>query len=204
MTTSAGDTDSSLFIPSAARPASTSKTCTKCGADKPTTEFSRDAHKSDGLHPSCRECRRGRKRCPSDVNRAERRNEQKRAEREAMLERNRERAAALNYASLLRHQLESAPDEQARKDLRRTIKGILLRWKEDENDQRLAVLRSLERRELSTLADIVNDTKLAKQIVRAILDDFTSPDVDLVSIHTMGGKRDCGRGGTTLYYRLRR
>lgn len=34
----------------------TLKTCTKCGASKPTTAFSKNARKSDGLHPNCKDC----------------------------------------------------------------------------------------------------------------------------------------------------
>lgn len=33
------------------------KTCTKCNAVKPITEFTKDRQRSDGLRPSCKECR---------------------------------------------------------------------------------------------------------------------------------------------------
>jgi hypothetical protein len=144
-----------------------------------------------------------RQRYPSDETRAARRREQRRLAKEAALARGEERAHALNFASLLAIQLEQAPDEQARKDLRRMINGIRLRFPENENDQRLAVLRALESRELLTRTEIVNFTKLGRKTVQAILDDFTSARVDLVFITTMGGKRDCGRGGTTLYFGLK-
>ncbi len=140
---------------------------------------------------------------PSDETRAIRRREQKRAAREAAIARGEERAKALHYAGLLMDQLLDAPDEQARKDLRRMIHGIRLRYAENENDQRMAVLKALERRALLTRDDIVNMTKLGRKIVQAILDDFTSASVDLAFITTMGGRRNCGRGGTTLYYGLR-
>jgi 5-methylcytosine-specific restriction endonuclease McrA len=34
------------------------KKCTKCGQVKALTEFSKDRHKKDGLHPSCKDCDR--------------------------------------------------------------------------------------------------------------------------------------------------
>lgn len=34
------------------------KTCTKCGIEKPKSEYSNDAKKRDGLRPSCKECSR--------------------------------------------------------------------------------------------------------------------------------------------------
>lgn len=32
------------------------KTCTKCGAEKPRSDYSNDKRKHDGLRPSCKEC----------------------------------------------------------------------------------------------------------------------------------------------------
>jgi hypothetical protein len=212
MIMSAGsNTDSPSFLSPAAALSPNSKTCTKCQLEKPTSDFSRDARKRDGLRPECRACTprgqrgaRSRHDGPSSVQRAERRREQKKAQREAELARDRERNGALNFASILTKQLEEAPDEQSRKELRRTIRGIELRWKEDEYAQRLAVLKALESRTLVTRRDLVELTKLPRNRVQEILDYFTSAKIDLVFITTMGGKRDCGRDGTTLYYGLNR
>lgn len=181
------------------------KTCTRCSNELPVDSFSRcpPERSRDGRRSICRSCVSATRHEPSLTTRAERRREQKQREREAALALEIERAKALNYASLLTAQLEAAPDEQAKKDLRRMINGIRLRYAKNENDQRMAVLKALERRELVTREEIVDMTKLSRQIVQAILDDFTSAKVDLVFITTMGGKRDCGRNGTTLYYGLK-
>lgn len=36
------------------------KICSKCGIEKPTTEFYKDKHKSDGLQRECKECHNSR------------------------------------------------------------------------------------------------------------------------------------------------
>lgn len=33
------------------------KTCSKCGAEKPYSEYSKDSSKSDGYYPSCKPCK---------------------------------------------------------------------------------------------------------------------------------------------------
>lgn len=42
------------------------KSCSKCGAQKPETEFHRDAQKKDGLRSECRECYRNKPQCLID------------------------------------------------------------------------------------------------------------------------------------------
>jgi len=36
------------------------KMCTKCGEEKPSTEFTKDKYKSDGLSSQCRECKKAK------------------------------------------------------------------------------------------------------------------------------------------------
>ena len=99
-------------------------------------------------------------------------------------------------------------DMQAAAELHKAANGLRLRYGSDENDRRLAVLHALEEcltvSPLVTASEIVLKTRLPLGEVVAILEDFSAPDVDLVSIHTMGGRRNSGRGGTVLYYKLRR
>jgi hypothetical protein len=134
---------------------------------------------------------------PSDATRAERRRTQRSSSRLP------EREAALNYAQQLQFLADQAPDEQTRQEINKTILGIRLRFSHNENERRFAVLRALEGAARLTLAEVVEVTRLPRDVVQSILDDFVSPDVELVEITTMSGKQRCGRRGTVLYYGLR-
>lgn len=138
------------------------------------------------------------RRYPSDATRSKRRRAQRSSSRLP------EREAALNYAQRLQFLADEAPDEQTRQELNKTILGIRLRFSNDENEQRFAVLRALESSARLTLAEVVALTRLTREVVQAVLDDFAGPDVELVAITTMSGKQKCGRGGTVLYYGLLR
>lgn len=135
-----------------------------------------------------------RRRYPSDHTRAERRRRQ-RALGEA-------RRQALEFAQRLQLKAIEAPDEMARRELFRVVRGIRIRFAKEENEQRRTVLKALESSELSTLAELVEKTGLTADCVQAILDDFASDRVGLVFVTTMSGKRKCGRKGTTHYYGL--
>jgi hypothetical protein len=112
--------------------------------------------------------------------------------------------AALEHAQKIVALADASPDMQAASELYRVANNLRLRYARDENEQRRAVLRALEGASIVTAAEIVIATSLSRPIVQAILDDFASPRVELVFITTMGGKRNSGRNGTTLYYGLRR
>lgn len=112
------------------------------------------------------------------------------------------RAAA--FAQQLVFLMDVAPDETADRELKAVANGILLRFTPDEHRQRIAVLRALESTELLSLDEILAISRLDKGCVLAILDDFTSDEVGLAAEYTPDGKRRCGRGGTTRYFRLTR
>jgi hypothetical protein len=141
---------------------------------------------------------------PSQQTRAARRRRQNERERALARRAGDKRQAALDYAQQLLFMLDNAPDEQARRDLRRMINKLHLRFSTDEHKQRLAVLRVLESRAVLTCAEIVALTSLPAELVQQFLDEWTSAAVDLVYITTTDtGKRRCGRAGTKIYYGLR-
>jgi ferritin-like protein len=140
--------------------------------------------------------RASRPKYPSDRTRSIRRRQQRATDEEQL--------QAINYAQQLQILCDKAPDEQTRLELRQVINSIRLRYTRDEHRQRLAVLKALEQSARLTLAEIVEMTRLSEELVKEILDDFSSPETELVELTTGHGKQKCGRGGTIIYYGLTR
>lgn len=143
--------------------------------------------------------------------RAERDRKRKLAKRTA--ERTPERQALIDYAQQLIFQADRAPDPETRRDLYRVASRLQLRNADEPEQQRDAVFLLLNKWALTeipgvevglSVKDIALETGLGLDAVQRALDSLTSAEVDLVEIFTRGGRANCGRGGTTLYYRARR
>lgn len=115
-----------------------------------------------------------------------------------------EQKRAAGFAQELLFLMDSAPDGTADRELNAVAKGILLRFTPDEHKRRIAVLRALETAELLSLDEIVSISRVNEKCVQAILDDFAGAETGLAAEWEPDGKRRCGRGGTTRYFRLTR
>jgi hypothetical protein len=122
-----------------------------------------------------------------------------------------ERKALLEYAQRLITEAENAPDEETRKDLYKVASRLQVRNPDDPDMQRDAVFMLLEKWSLKGIAgvdvglnarEIATETGLSLEAVTPALECLTSPEVNLVEMFTRGGRANCGRRGTTLYYRV--
>jgi hypothetical protein len=114
------------------------------------------------------------------------------------------REAYLALAVQLEFLARTSPDETTRGELNRAIYRIRLRGSKSVEACREAVFTHICKSavELSR-KEIAEDVGLSVEDVQVALDYLTSANVDLVEIHTRGGKENCGRKGTVLYYRPR-
>lgn len=125
------------------------------------------------------------------------------ARRRAKNARDEAHLAALEFAQKIYRLADEAPDVEAASDLYKVVNSIRVRYAQDENIQRRAVLRALEACTLTTARDIAKETRLPLATVEAILEDFASPDKGLAFSTTMGGHQNSGRNGTVQYWGLR-
>jgi hypothetical protein len=114
----------------------------------------------------------------------------------------RERYLAL--AAELESLASTAPDETTHAELNREVYRIRLRGSHSEEACRESVFTHVCKSavELSR-KEIAEDVGLSVEDVQVALDYLTSAAVDVVEILTRGGKENCGRKGTVLYYRAR-
>jgi hypothetical protein len=112
------------------------------------------------------------------------------------------REAYLELAVQLETLALNSPDDTTRAELNRAVYRIRLRGAKTPEACREAVFTRICKSlvELSC-REIADDLGLPREDVQAALDYLTGARVDLVEIHTRGGKENCGRKGTVLYYR---
>lgn len=113
------------------------KTCTKCGEEKPTTEFYKNAGASDGLRPDCKVCKRASVAAQQAAN-----PENHRAQARKWYAANRERAKA-NAAAYRSANPESPEKMRARSAAwhatnRDKVKVRQLAWRTENRDRNVA------------------------------------------------------------------
>lgn len=114
-----------------------------------------------------------------------------------------DRKQALDFAQQLVQLADASPDPETRSDLYKVVRRLRVRTTPKEDVKRDAVLKSLEKWDSMSAREIMEETGLSKEDVATALAGLTSAAFDMVEIFTRGGRRNSGRGGTTLYYRMR-
>ncbi|HEY0545302.1 MAG TPA: hypothetical protein VGC91_08010 [Pyrinomonadaceae bacterium] len=162
------------------------KVCPKCKESKPLTGFHARKRKLGPPQP--------RSHCKQCTNKARVENLH-----QALDEKRKE---VLAFAQKLIWMADAAPDEESARELYAAATRLRLRHCQKEESKRDAVLRILTTwgKDGVSVREIAGDTGLRKDGVQEILDFLESNG--LATWFTRAGKRNCGRAGTTRYYRL--
>lgn len=109
---------------------------------------------------------------------------------------------ALSFAHLLSKLANEAPDDEGRRQLNRAAMGLRRRWVNTLEDNCREVARAIEKREAHTVREIAEDTGLGRGTVITALDAMMDLSPPHVRSEEPGGKRNCGRSGTQMWYFL--